>query len=246
MSDAKSDAPLPPLTVIATVKSPFREKFGIPRQPGILADIESDLIFKSPFGNADAFRGLDGFSHLWVSFIFHAVKQDTFTPLVRPPRLGGNTKVGVFATRSTHRPNGLGLSVGKIVSIKHSPKDETTIRVAGLDLLNGTPVVDIKPYLGWSDSVSAHESGFAQATPAKTLEVRWSETSLRQADFLKVKPTERATIEAVLALDPRPAYHASRPPRASYGVSLYRYNIRFKIDADAPICWITEVTRLSE
>ena len=246
MSDDAPDSPLLPLTVIATVKSPFREKFGIPRQPGILADIESDLIFKSPFGNADAFRGLEGFSHIWVSFIFHAVNQAEFTPLVRPPRLGGNTKVGVFASRSTHRPNSLGLSVGKIVSIKHNPKDQTSIRVAGLDLLDGTPIVDIKPYLGWSDSVSAHESGFAQATPDKTLGVQWSETALRQADFLKVKPKERATIEAVLALDPRPAYHASRPPRASYGVSLYRYNIRFKIDADAPICWITEVTRLSE
>ena len=246
MSDDNPYASLQPLTVIATVKSPFQEKFGIPRQPGILADIESDLVFKSPFGNADAFRGLEGFSHIWVSFIFHAVNQTDFTPLVRPPRLGGNTKVGVFATRSTHRPNGLGLSVGKIVSIKHNPKDETSIRVAGLDLLNGTPIVDIKPYLGWSDSVSAHESGFAQATPVKTLNIHWSETALRQADFLKVKHKERATIEAVLALDPRPAYHASRPPRASYGVALYRYNIRFKIDADTPLCRITDITLLSE
>ena len=121
---------------------------------------------------------------------------------MRPPRLGGNTKVGVFATRSTHRPNRLGLSVGKIVSIQHNPKDETSIRVAGLDLLHGTPIVDIKPYLGWSDSVSAHESGFAQATPDNTLQVEWTETALRQIEFLKVKPKERATIEAVLALTP--------------------------------------------
>ena len=246
MSDEPPEPSLSPLTVIGTVKSPFTEKFGIPRQPGLLADIESDLIFKSPFGNADAFRGLEGFSHLWVSFIFHAVQQSEFTPLVRPPRLGGNTKVGVFATRSTHRPNRLGLSVGKIVSIQHNPKDETSIRVAGLDLLHGTPIVDIKPYLGWSDSVSAHESGFAQATPDNTLQVEWSETALRQIEFLKVKPKERATIEAVLALDPRPAYHAARPPRPSDGVSRYRYNIRFKVDADAPVCRITEITRLGE
>ena len=246
MSEEPTEPDLLPLTVIGTVKSPFKEKFGIPRQPGLIANIESDLIFQSPYGNAAAFRGLEDFSHLWVSFIFHAVKQNAFAPLVRPPRLGGNTKVGVFATRSTHRPNRLGLSVGKIVSIQHNPKDETSVRVAGLDLLHGTPIIDIKPYLGWSDSVSAHESGFAQATPDNKLCVEWTETALRQLEFLKVKPKECATIEAVLALDPRPAYHSARPPRPSYGVSLYRYNIRFEVDAETPVCRIIEVTLLSE
>ena len=243
--DAPHNHPLQ-MTPIGFVRSPFREKFGIPRQPGLLADVESDLIITAPFGTANAFRNLSGFSHLWIHFVFHAVEQDSFMPLVRPPRLGGNTKVGVFASRSTHRPNSIGLSVAKIIEINHQPKDVTIIKVAGLDILNNTPLLDIKPYLSWSDSVTAHENGFAQASPVETLKVAWTEKAQRQAEYLKLKTKERTTIEGVLALDPRPAYHASRPPRPSYGVSLFQYNVRFQVDPDAPLCRITEVTLLNE
>ena len=205
---------------IGVVRSPFKEKFGMPRQPG-LTGTRSTIELLPPYALADAVRGLESFSHIWVTFVFHALQNRDWKPLVRPPRLGGNEKLGVFATRSTHRPNPIGLSVVALERI--ATDDGVRLHVRGADLLDGTPVLDIKPYLPYADAIAAARGGFATTQPER-LAVRW-----RANVAEKISADFRAAIDDILGFDPRPAYQNA--PERIYGVHIGDSNIRFRIDA---------------
>ncbi len=221
------------LTPIATVHSCYRQKFGIPRQPGLVSAARGALELLPPYNRIEALRGLEQFSHLWVQFIFHQCLREEWKATVRPPRLGGNSKVGVFATRSTHRPNSLGLSVVKLEGIREE-KGRLFLDISGLDLLDGTPVLDIKPYLPYADSLPEASGGFADAAPG-SWPVRFSEQALQQCLQYEQQTGRplRLLIEQVLAQDPRPAYHASQPHAdRRYGVALWERNVRFRVQGD--------------
>jgi tRNA-Thr(GGU) m(6)t(6)A37 methyltransferase TsaA len=216
---------------IGRIQSPFREKFGTPRQANIVPAVEMQLALLPPFDQADAVRGLDQFSHLWLVFWFDQVPTaEHFQPLVRPPRLGGNDKVGVFASRSPFRPNPIGLSLVELIRI--NTDNGVCLYLRGGDLVDGTPIIDIKPYIPYADSALNARGGFAAHEP-DTLAVQWSDTALEslrhccESDELSIWKI-RELIEQTLAQDPRPAYH--HEPTREYGLSLDRFNIRFMID----------------
>lgn len=212
---------------IGIIHSPYREKFGIPRQPG-LVDVASTLELLPPYNRPEAVKGLEEFSHLWISFVFHAVEQGKWRPTVRPPRLGGNSRVGVFASRSTHRPNPLGLSVVALERIEIG-EHGVCLRLGGADLLDGTPVLDIKPYIPYVDSITDARAGFAPNAPAR-LEVSLRPEAKQVCRALEEHyPGLEMLIREVLAQDPRPAYRAGRDEEREYGVALYDLNVRFRI-----------------
>lgn len=210
--------------VIGIVHSPFREKFGIPRQPG-LTRIPAVIELLPPYAVADAVKGLDAFSHIWISFVFHAIERE-WKPLVRPPRLGGNEKIGVFASRATYRPNPLGLSVVALEKIETG--SGVKLFVSGADLLDGTPVLDIKPYVPYVDSIANARAGFAPQPPQR-LRVTWQPQALQKAKAISGDFCE--LVEDVLAYDPRPAYQ--NEPARIYGVLLADVNVRFRIGDSA-------------
>ena len=158
---------------VGVIHSCFKEKFGIPRQPGLAPDARAVLELLPPYNRAEAVRGLEGFSHVWLSFIFHACLGEPWKPTVRPPRLGGNRRLGVFATRSTHRPNPIGLSAVELEKIEAAP-GRVLLHLKGVDLLDGTPVLDIKPYLPYSDNIPGALGGFAPEMPAAPFEVSFA------------------------------------------------------------------------
>lgn len=216
-------------TAIGIVHSPYREKFGIPRQPG-LVEAESSLVLLPPYNRAEAVRGLEGFSHIWLTFVFHGVQHQDWRPTVRPPRLGGNQRVGVFASRSTHRPNPIGLSVVELLGIDLDG-GTVVLRLRGADLLDGTPVLDIKPYIPYADCITDARSGFAPEPPATALEVVFSPAARHACDnYAGEYPGIEKLIRDVLAQDPRPAYKAKGDAKREYGVALYDMNIRFRVD----------------
>lgn len=215
---------------IGYLQSPYRQKFGVPRQPG-LVDCEARLVLDKQF-SGDSVRGLEAYSHLWLSFLFHQTVEQGWQPLVRPPRAGGNQKLGVFATRSSFRPNGLGLSVVELKGIELGK--QVSLILSGVDLVDGTPIIDIKPYIPYADSQPQARADFAPAAPAM-LAVHWRDAALQQAQQLQVADTERRVIEQVLAQDPRPAYHATDPNKR-YGVWLYQWDIAFSVDENG--VWI--------
>lgn len=215
-------------SAIGTLYSPFREKFGIPRQPGLAPHAISRLVLLPEYATAECLEGLSGFSHLWLTFVFHATADQGWQPSVRPPRLGGNERRGVFATRSMFRPNPLGLSVVELMGIIDGPQGKELL-LRGADLLDGTPVLDIKPYVPYADSLPAAHTGFAPAAPT-LLPVRWSEQALAAASSLALSPDMRALIDEVLAQDPRPAYRSAQHDTHDYGVWLANVNVRFIID----------------
>ena len=212
--------------VIARIKSDFHDKFGIPRQSGLLKNLKSTIVFEPEFRNADALRGLDGFSHLWLMWIFSENVRDTWKPTVRPPRLGGNTRLGVFATRSSFRPNPLAMSCVKIESIDLTGEGAPTITVSGADLMDGTPIVDIKPYLPYADSVPEATGGFAEAVRFKKLDVEFAE-DLPQNGFPQEKT---AALVELLSEDPRPAYQ--KDADRIYGIRFAGFEIKFKVTGD--------------
>lgn len=215
------------LQPIGVIESCFKEKFAIPRQPGLCPSAEATLILQPPFDQADAVRGLEQFSHVWLMFIFHETAAQGWRPTVRPPKLGGNQRVGVFATRSTFRPNPIGLSVAKLAGI--DTRDGVRIHLEGADLLDGTPVVDLKPYLGYADALPTASNGYADAGEAP-LPVRFSpEADAELAQQELAYPKLRALIVEVLAQDPRPGY--ADDPEREYGMALYRFNIKWRCDA---------------
>lgn len=208
---------------VALVEGCYPDKFGVPRQPGLAPSATARLVLQPPFDTPDALRGLETFSHIWLTFVFHRNPTD-WHALVRPPRLGGNRKVGVFASRATHRPNRLGLSLVEIVDIELIAPPNLIIR--GHDLVNGTPILDIKPYLPWSDSVKNAQAGFAPLAPQQCA-VHYSSEAKHTLSHLPDGQTLTALITEVIAQDPRPAYHHGDTQR-TYGVRLGDVDIKFR------------------
>ena len=208
--------------VIARIESDFPEKFGIPRQSGLLRTLKSTIRFEKEFRNPDALRGLEGFSHLWLLWIFSENVRDTWHPTVRPPRLGGNTRLGVFATRSSFRPNPLAMSCVKIEEIRPNGKDGPEIVVSGADLMDGTPIVDIKPYLPYTDCVEGAKGGFAEERRYDCLQVKIA------PEMASLVPEGKldALVE-VLRQDPRPHYQDD--PERIYGFPFAGKEIKFKV-----------------
>lgn len=209
---------------IAHIYTDFPEKFGIPRQSGLAKSLRGRIVFEPEYRNPDALRGLDGFSHIWLIWEFSANRTTSpWQPVVRPPRLGGNSFMGIFATRSPFRPNPLGLSCVKVDSIELSTPDGPVINVLGSDLMDGTPIYDIKPYIRYADSRPEAVCGYVDALEERSLKVVFpSELSDRIAD-----KTVIPSLMETLRLDPRPSYH--NDPERVYGLSFSGYNVRFKV-----------------
>lgn len=208
--------------VIARMRSDFPTKFGIPRQSGLVEELESTIVFEPEFRNPDALRGIEGYSHLWIIWQFSEAVRQEWSPTVRPPRLGGNTRMGVFATRSPFRPNNLGLSCVKLIGIEHTEKNGTVLHVAGADLMDGTPIFDIKPYIPYSDSFPEAIGGFTDTAEDFILEVNFP-TSLLE---LLPESKQQAAI-GVLSHDPRPSYQ--RKEDRIYGLTFAGFDIRFTV-----------------
>ena len=218
-------AELHEMKVVARIKSEFREKFGIPRQSGLVEALRAELVFEPEYRNADALRGLEGFSHIWLIWQFSQAVRADWSPTVRPPRLGGNTRLGVFATRSPFRPNPIGLSCVRLEGLRQDPSLGTVLVVSGADLLDGTPIYDIKPYLPYADAHPEAVGGFAAAAPEVKLEVLIPEA------VKAAMPAERLeALRGVLALDPRPSYQ--NDPERVYGMRFAGYNVRFSVEGD--------------
>lgn len=208
------------MQIIARIKSDFPSKFGIPRQSGLVKELQATIVMEPEFRNPDMLRGLEGFSHLWLIWQFSANADKDWSPTVRPPRLGGNTRLGVFATRSTFRPNFMGLSSVKLEGLEQTKDFGTVIHVSGADLMDGTPIFDIKPYIPYGDCHTDATGGFTDTANDYLLEVEFP------AHLCSLLPeNKRAAAIGILSHDPRPSYQndASR----IYGVSFAGYNIRF-------------------
>lgn len=213
-----------PLDPIGFIRSCYRQKFGIPRQPRFTTADESELELIAPYNQEAAVRGLDGFSHIWLQFVFHQTRDEGWRPTVRPPKLGGKKRVGVFATRSTHRPNPIGLSVVRLKEVVIAPK-RVVLKLGSSDLIDGTPVLDIKPYLPYADSIPEATESYT-ATPPPLMEVRFSERALRECAEYQARTGRpiQTLISEVLAQDPRPSYLARRQERR-HGVHLWDLNV---------------------
>ncbi|MCC3703700.1 tRNA (N6-threonylcarbamoyladenosine(37)-N6)-methyltransferase TrmO [Rouxiella badensis] len=217
---------------IGRIHSPYKEKFAVPRQPGLVQDGGGELHLFPPYNQPEAVRGLEEFSHLWVMFIFHQTMEGGWRPTVRPPRLGGNARVGVFATRSTFRPNPLGMSLVELKGIRCQGK-EVILELGSLDLVDGTPVVDIKPYLPFAESQPQALAGFAQNAPEANMPVTFSTLAETQlAANLTRYPHLRRFITQVLGQDPRPAYRKGEELERDYAVRLLDFNVRWRVVAD--------------
>lgn len=220
------------LDTIGIVSSPFKEKFGIPRQPALAQHITSDIVIAPTYNRIEAFKALEQFSHLWLTFIFHQSQRSEWKPCIRPPRLGGNKKIGVFASRSPFRPNNLGLSAVELVGLEQV-NNQIIIRVKGADLVDGTPIVDIKPYIPYSDSIPDAAAGYANEAPSKALNVTYSELAISQLSAMDTKryPNFKLIIDDVLSADPRPAYKRDVDAKV-YGVKLYDTDIKWRVLGD--------------
>ena len=210
------------IQAIAHMKSDFPTKFGIPRQSGLVEELRSTIIFEPEYRNPDALRGIDGYSYLWLIWQFsQAVRQD-WSPTVRPPRLGGNTRMGVFATRSPYRPNSLGLSCVRLLGVEDTKEFGTVLHVGGADLMDGTPIFDIKPYIPYGDAHPDAIGGFSDQAGDFLLDVVIPDDLLNQ-----VPSNKQQALLGVLSHDPRPSYQ--RDPERIYGLSFAGYNIRFQV-----------------
>ncbi|PKF61831.1 tRNA (N6-threonylcarbamoyladenosine(37)-N6)-methyltransferase TrmO [Psychromonas sp. psych-6C06] len=219
----------PPLTPIATIHSPYKEKFAVPRQPGLVPSASALLEIHAPYDDINAFSGLDEFSHLWLMFIFHKNKQSIkWQPMVRPPRLGGNKRVGVFATRSPNRPNPIGLSLVEFHGIEQK-QGKLFLRLSNIDLVDGTPIIDIKPYIPYADLKPEARAGFAQHIPETSMQVvftQQTEHATANNNQLKVLITE------VLKQDPRPAYKKLTLDNKRYAMNLLNFNITWYVEGN--------------
>lgn len=214
---------------IGFVNSPYKEKFAIPRQPGLVSSAKGTITLTGDASNPDLVRDLAQFSHIWVLFIFHGTQNQGWKPLVRPPRLGGNKKVGVLATRSTFRPNPIGMSVVKLERIDVE-NHQVTLHISAIDLLDKTPIIDIKPYVPYSDSLPNANAGFAQTQPATNLTVTFTkQAKLALTQYSQNIPDLATFIEQVLSQDPRPAYKQSKSDDKIYGMNLYNLNIQWQM-----------------
>lgn len=208
---------------IAYIYTDFKTKFGLPRQSGLVKEITGRIVFEKQYSIAEAFKGLEDFSHIWLLWEFSQAKKESWRPTVRPPLLGGNKRMGVFATRSPFRPNSIGLSCVKLERVEYNPDLGTVLYVSGCDLVNGTPIYDIKPYLPYCDSVPDAVGGFTQDLGERRLEVIISD------EFLgRVPENKRAELIGVLEGDPRPSYQ--NDPEREYGFEFADFEIGFKVD----------------
>ena len=222
------------IQVIARMHSDFATKFGIPRQSGLVEELKSTIVFKPEFRNPDTLRGIEDFSHLWIIWQFSEAVRTEWSPTVRPPRLGGNTRLGVFATRSPFRPNSLGLSSVKLLGVEKTEKYGTVLHVGGADLMDGTPIFDIKPYIPYGDCHPDATGGFTDTAGDFLLKVNFPE------DLLKILPEEKQEAAlGVLSHDPRPSYQ--RKPGRVYGLTFAGFDIRFTVEDDT--LTVTDVTK---
>lgn len=210
------------MEIIARMHSDFGEKFGIPRQSGLVEALESTVVFEPAFRNSDALRGIEEFSHLWLIWQFSKAAEKGWSPTVRPPRLGGNTRMGVFATRSPFRPNHMGLSCVRLLGVEHTASFGTVLKIGGADLLDGTPILDIKPYIPYADSRPEASGGFTDRTGDFLLDVVFPQQLLRQ-----LPENKREAVLGVLSHDPRPSYQ--NDPARVYGLNFSDFNIQFTV-----------------
>lgn len=223
------------IQVIARMHSDFATKFGIPRQSGIVQELRSTIVFEPEFRNSDALRGMEGFSHLWLIWQFSEALRSGWSPTVRPPRLGGNTRMGVFATRSPFRPNNLGLSCVRFLGLEETKEFGTVIHVGGADLMDGTPIFDIKPYVPYADCQPEALGGFTSGTEGHTLQVDFP------ASLLEMLPeSKRQAAIGILAHDPRPSYQ--KDSQRVYGVTFAGFDIRFTVRED--ILFVQDIEKI--
>ena len=214
---------------IGIIHSPCKEKFAVPRQSGLAPDLVSKIEILKPYDRDEAFLALESFSHIWVLSVFHLAQRDDWQPTVRPPRLGGNERVGVFASRSPFRPNPIALSVFKLEGLERV-NGILYIKVSGTDLVDGTPVIDIKPYIPYADQPEASLGGYTGTVAKPTLEIEFSPAARQQCQQIEAQTDiklEKLIIQ-LISLDPRPAYHRNEEQRY-YGLNLYDYNIKFEV-----------------
>lgn len=222
---------------IAHIYTDFKTKFALPRQSGLIEEITGRIVFEKEYSIAEAFKGLEDFSHIWILWEFSEAKKEIWKPTVRPPLLGGNKRMGVFATRSPFRPNSIGLSCVKLEKIDYDKTLGTVLYVSGCDLMNGTPIYDIKPYLSYCDSKPDAKGGFTETLGERNLEVNIS------ADLLGRVPLEkRAELLGVLRGDPRPSYQDD--PQREYGFGFADFEIGFKVDGK--LLTVTKVERVKK
>ena len=214
---------------IGVIRSPYKEKFAVPRQPGLVKNGGGELHLLPPYNQTDAVRGLEDFSHLWVLFVFHQTMEGGWRPTVRPPRLGGNARMGVFATRSTFRPNPIGMSLVELKGIR-CQKEQVILELGSLDLVDGTPVVDIKPYLPFAEALPDASASYAQQAPLAEMAVCFTpETEAQLLTLEKRYPRLKMFITEVLAQDPRPAYRKEEDAGKTYAVWLLDFNVRWRV-----------------
>lgn len=213
------------MITIAHIYNDFNGKFGIPRQSGLVEGLEARIVFSPEYRNADALRGLEGFSHIWLLWDFSQAHTEKWSPTVRPPRLGGNKRMGVWATRSPFRPNNIGLSSVRITKIELDTPDGPVIHVEGADLMNGTPILDIKPYLPFTDSHPEASAGWTTETHNNTLQVSITDSVRQKYNFT---PRQWQAIESILASDPRP--HYQNDPTRVYSFEFHGITLQFIVD----------------
>ena len=222
------------MKIIARIHCDFKEKFGIPRQSGLVKGTRAAIVFEPEYRNPDALRGIDGFSHLWLIWSFSRAERDSWSPTVRPPRLGGNARMGVFATRSPFRPNAVGLSCVELIEVRTHTPDGPVLIVGGADLLDGTPIYDIKPYLPHADCHPEATGGFASDKVSYALTVHFPEHLLNS-----VAQDQREVVIELLKQDPRPSYQSD--PERVYGMVYGRQNIRFTVrDGVLTVCGVDD------
>lgn len=224
------------MQIIARIHSAFPEKFGIPRQSGLVEELAARVVFEPEYRRAEAVRGLEEFSHIWLIWEFSQARRDTWSPTVRPPRLGGNQRLGVFATRSPYRPNPIGLSCVRLERVELDRELGPVLHVRGADLMDGTPIYDVKPYLPYADCRPEAAGGFAAQCPEGKLAVELPEP------WRSLVPEEdRAALIGVLAQDPRPAYQ--RDPEREYGLSFAGLQVRFRVEGERlTVCQVYKET----
>lgn len=215
---------------IGYIESPYKEKFAVPRQPRLVPAASSRVRLSGAANSPEALRGIEQFSHVWLLFLFDQNLEAGWKPTVRPPRLGGNERIGVFASRSTFRPNGIGMSAVEVKGVSKKG-DQLYLELGSVDLVDGTPIVDIKPYIPYSDAINNAAGGYAEAEP-ETLLVEFSPDALAVLQSSKDKDMKQKVIEQVLAQDPRPAYKKSKPDTKEYAVNLFNLNVKFVANAN--------------
>ncbi|WP_105168345.1 tRNA (N6-threonylcarbamoyladenosine(37)-N6)-methyltransferase TrmO [Pseudoalteromonas sp. T1lg23B] len=225
---------------IGFIQSPYKQKFAIPRQPRLVPQARAKLVFCEDFSREEFVRGIEEFTHLWLLFRFHETADKGYSALVRPPRLGGNERKGVFATRATFRPNGIGMSAVKLEGVEYK-NGQLALLLSGIDLLDGTPIVDIKPYLPYSDAMIDASAGFADTRPETLMTVSFSEQAEQFIARQTRYPELKEFIINVLKQDPRPAYKKQKQHTQFYGMSLYEFNIRWQVDGEHN--QVIEITR---